>query len=96
MKGLQGIADQAKAAGIRVAWIHSPARRTRDPGAQSEWLQRDAGKSSPRVWEIAEKTAACSSTNSILLGRREQGPRTALRCSITGGDRCIRDRPGGP
>jgi lysophospholipase L1-like esterase len=56
-KGLQGMADQAKAAGIRVAWItpqpveHNP----NDKGLKAESYNKTLEKFSEGVKEIAEK-----------------------------------------
>jgi lysophospholipase L1-like esterase len=54
MKGLQGIADQAKAAGIRVAWV-TPQPIERTPGDKGEAYNMTLEKFSAGVKEIAEK-----------------------------------------
>ncbi len=54
MKGLQGIADQAKAAGIRVAWI-TPQPVEAKPGDKFEDYNKTLEKFSEGVKEIAEK-----------------------------------------
>ena len=57
MKGLQGLADQAKAAGIRVAWITpQPVEHHPNPkGLQAETYNRTPEKFSEGVKEIAQK-----------------------------------------
>ncbi len=54
MKGLQGIADQAKAANIRVAWI-TPQPVEHNPGAAQEAYNVTLEKFSEGVGEIAKK-----------------------------------------
>src|SRR5947209_747166 len=54
MKGLQGMADQAKAAGIRVAWI-TPQPVEHNPGNKGESYNQTLEKFSEGVKEIAEK-----------------------------------------
>src|SRR4051794_2299554 len=54
MKGLQGHADQAKAAGIRVAWI-TPQPVEHKPGEPKESYNETLEKFSAGVKEIAEK-----------------------------------------
>jgi lysophospholipase L1-like esterase len=54
MKGLQGIASQAKAAKIRVAWI-TPQPREDGPGAENEKYNPTLEKFSAGVKEIATK-----------------------------------------
>lgn len=53
-KGLQGIADQAKAAGIRVAWI-TPQPVEHNPGDPKEAYNLTLEKFSAGVGEIAKK-----------------------------------------
>jgi lysophospholipase L1-like esterase len=57
LKGLQGIADQAKAAGIRVAWITpQPVETSQDAkGQKFETYNKTLEKFSEGVKEIAEK-----------------------------------------
>lgn len=55
MKGLQGIADQAKAAGIRVAWITPQPTERRDPGNQLAGYNETLQKFSEGVGTIAKK-----------------------------------------
>jgi lysophospholipase L1-like esterase len=57
MKGHQGIADQAKAAGVRVAWITpQPVEHNPNPkGLQAETYNQTLEKFSEGVKEIAEK-----------------------------------------
>lgn len=54
MKGLQGIADQAKAANIRVAWI-TPQPVENTPGAENDKYNTTLEKFSDGVKEIAKK-----------------------------------------
>ena len=54
MKGLQGIADQAKAANIRVAWI-TPQPVEHKPGDKAESYNETLEKFGDGVKEIAEK-----------------------------------------
>jgi hypothetical protein len=56
MKGLQGIADQAKAAKIRVAWI-TPQPVEHNPGNAAESYNETLGKFGDGVKEIAKKNA---------------------------------------
>lgn len=54
MKGLQGIADQAKAANIRVAWI-TPQPVEHNPGNKAESYNETLEKFGDGVKQIAEK-----------------------------------------
>lgn len=54
VKGLQGIADQAKAAGIRVAWI-TPQPVEHKPGDKAEFYNDTLEKFSAGVEEIAAR-----------------------------------------
>jgi lysophospholipase L1-like esterase len=54
MKGLQGIADQAKAANIRVAWI-TPQPVEHNPGTPAEAYNKTLEKFSAGVGDIAKK-----------------------------------------
>src|SRR4051794_39212643 len=54
MKGLQGIADQAKAANIRVLWI-TPQPVEHNPGAAQESYNKTLEKFGEGVKEIAQK-----------------------------------------
>jgi lysophospholipase L1-like esterase len=55
MKGLQGIADQARAAGIRVAWITPQPTERREPGTQLAGYNETLMKFSEGVAAIAKK-----------------------------------------
>ncbi len=55
MKGLQGIADQAKAAGIRVAWITPQPTERAEPGNQLAGYNETLEKFSEGVGAIAKK-----------------------------------------
>jgi lysophospholipase L1-like esterase len=54
-KGLQGMADQARQANIRVAWITPQPTELREPGTQLTRYNRTLEKFSEGVKEIAEK-----------------------------------------
>lgn len=54
MKGLQGIADQAKSAGVRVAWV-TPQPVEHNPGEEKEVYNKTLEKFSEGVAEIAKK-----------------------------------------
>jgi lysophospholipase L1-like esterase len=54
MKGLQGIADQAKAAGVRVAWV-TPQPIEYKPGTKGESYNMTLEKFAEGVQEIAKK-----------------------------------------
>jgi lysophospholipase L1-like esterase len=54
VKGLQGIADQAKAAKVRVAWI-TPQPVEHNPGAKQEFYNDTLEKFSAGVMDIAAK-----------------------------------------
>lgn len=56
MKGLQGIADQAKAANIRVAWI-TPQPVEHNPGDMKELYNKTLERFSAGVGEIASKNS---------------------------------------
>ena len=55
MKGLQGIADQARAAGIRVAWITPQPTERREPGTQLAGYNETLMKFSEGVAAIAKR-----------------------------------------
>ncbi len=67
MKGLQGIADQARAAGIRVAWITPQPTERREPGNQLAGYNETLKKFSEGVAAIATRTTACLSINSLPI-----------------------------
>jgi lysophospholipase L1-like esterase len=54
MKGLQGIADQARAAGVRVAWV-TPQPVEHNPGNKAEFYNDTLEKFSAGVKDIAKK-----------------------------------------
>ena len=58
MEGLEGIADQAMAAGIRVAWITPQPTERREPGSQLAGYNQTLKKFSEGVGEIARKNDA--------------------------------------
>jgi len=55
MNGLQGIADQAKAAKIRVAWVTPQPLETKEPGALSTGYNETLERFSDGVEQIARK-----------------------------------------
>ena len=55
MKGLQGMADQAKAAGIRVAWITPQPLDAGDRASSSTGYNQTLEKFSEGVRDIAKK-----------------------------------------
>jgi lysophospholipase L1-like esterase len=65
MKGLQGIADQAKAANIRVAWI-TPQPVEHNPGSPQEAYNKTLEKFSAGVKEIAEKNGGATGVTSVF------------------------------
>lgn len=86
IKGLQGIADQAKAAGIRVAWI-TPQPVEHQPGAKAEFYNNTLEKFSAGVKDIAAKNNGLFVDQfhpywSVVKKARESGEKGR----ITGGD----------
>lgn len=66
MKGLQGIADQAKAAGIRVAWI-TPQPVEHNPGNAAESYNKTLEKFSEGVKAIAAKNRGTGEQQTSLF-----------------------------
>jgi lysophospholipase L1-like esterase len=86
MKGLQGIADQAKAANIRVAWI-TPQPREDNPGDINEKYNPTLEKFSAGVGEIAKKNAGLFADQFHPYSAVVQKARAAgEKGRITGGD----------
>ena len=73
MKGLQGMADQAKAANIRVAWCTPSPVEKAEEGAAIQGYNETLEKYSEGVKGTAEKIRGCSSINSILSVVAAQG-----------------------
>jgi lysophospholipase L1-like esterase len=92
MKGLQGIADQAAAAKIRVAWVTpQPTERGPEAGGYNDTLE----KFSAGVGEIAKKNSGvfCDQFHpyqSVMLKAREPNP----KITIMGGDAVHPGPPG--
>jgi lysophospholipase L1-like esterase len=87
MEGLQGIADQAKAAGIRVAWITPQPTERRDPGTQLAGYNQTLKKFSEGVGDIARKNGGLFVDQftpylNVMNSARDSDP-TIL---VTGGD----------
>jgi lysophospholipase L1-like esterase len=97
MKGLQGMADQAKAAGIRVAWITpQPIEHKPDPkGLMLESYNQTLEKFSEGVKEIAEKNGGLFIDQfhpyaAVITNARQAGESGR----ITGGDAVHPGPPG--
>jgi lysophospholipase L1-like esterase len=94
MKGLQGIADQAKAAKIRVAWI-TPQPVEHNPGSPAESYNETLGKFGDGVKEIAKKNDGLFADQfhpywAVIHKAREAGEKGR----ITGGDAVHPGPPG--
>jgi lysophospholipase L1-like esterase len=94
MKGLQGIADQAKAAGIRVAWI-TPQPVEHNPGDPKESYNDTLEKFSAGVKQIAEKNSGSFADQfhpywAVIKKSRDEGGKGR----ITAGDAVHPGSPG--
>lgn len=94
MKGLQGIADQAKAAKIRVAWI-TPQPVEHNPGSAAESYNMTLEKFGDGVKEIAKKNEGLFADQfhpywAVIHKAREAGE----KARITGGDAVHPGPPG--
>ena len=94
MKGLQGIADQAKAANIRVAWV-TPQPVENNPGDPNEMYNPTLGRFSDGVKEIAKKNDGLFVDQfhpywAVIHKAREAGEKGR----ITGGDAVHPGPPG--
>lgn len=94
MKGLQGIADQAKAANIRVAWI-TPQPVEHNPGDVNEKYNQTLEKFSEGVKEIAKKNDGLFADQfhpywAVIEKARKDGEKGR----ITGGDAVHPGPPG--
>ena len=94
MKGLQGIADQAKAANIRVAWV-TPQPVENNPGDPNEMYNPTLGRFSDGVKEIAKKNDGLFADQfhpywAVIHKAREAGEKGR----ITGGDAVHPGPPG--
>jgi len=86
MKGHQGIADQAKAGGVRVAWV-TPQPVEHNPGDKKESYNDTLEKFSAGVKDIADKNGGLFVDQfhpywSVVKGARDKGEKGR----ITGGD----------
>jgi lysophospholipase L1-like esterase len=95
MKSLQGIADQAKAAKIRVAWVTPQPIERGEPGPQLVAYNLTLEKYSEGVGEIAKKNDGlfCDEFHpylSVMEKARETDP----KIKITGGDAVHPGPPG--
>ena len=94
MKGLQGIADQAKAANIRVAWV-TPQPVENNPGDPNEMYNPTLGRFSDGVNEIAKKNDGLFADQfhpywAVIQKARDAGEKGR----ITGGDAVHPGPPG--
>ncbi len=94
MKGQQGIADQAKTANIRVAWV-TPQPVENNPGDANEMYNKTLGKFSDGVKEIAKKNDGLFADQfhpywAVIHKAREAGEKGR----ITGGDAVHPGTPG--
>ncbi len=88
MKGLQGIADQAKAANIRVAWITPQPLELREEGPAFKGYNKTLEKFSEGVKQIAQKNDGVFVDQfhpylAVLAKARATDPK---KTNITGGD----------
>jgi lysophospholipase L1-like esterase len=95
MKGLQGIADQANAAKIRVAWVTPQPTERGEPGPQLAGYNQTLEKYSEGVGEIAKKNDGlfCDQFHpylAVIDKARESDP----KIKITGGDAVHPGPPG--
>jgi lysophospholipase L1-like esterase len=95
MKGLHGIADQAKAAGIRVAWITPQPVEHNPNNAKAEAYNETLERFSDGVKEIAEKNGGIFVDQfhpywAVIHKAREKGEKGR----ITGGDAVHPGPPG--
>jgi lysophospholipase L1-like esterase len=95
MKGLQGIADQAKAAKIRVAWVTPQPIERGEPGPQLVAYNETLEKFSAGVGEIAKKNDGlfCDEFHPYL-SVMENARKTDPKIRITGGDAVHPGPPG--
>jgi lysophospholipase L1-like esterase len=96
MKGLQGIADQAREAKIRVAWVTPQPVEERKPGPAYEGYNETLEKFSDGVREIANKNGGLFVDQfhpylAILAKARATDPKNL---NVTGGDRVHPGAPG--
>jgi lysophospholipase L1-like esterase len=95
MKGLQGIADQAKAAKIRVAWVTPQPVERREPGPQLEGYNQTLEKFSEGVAKIAkENDGAFADQFHPYLAVMNKARETDPKIIVTGGDAVHPGPPG--
>jgi lysophospholipase L1-like esterase len=95
MKGLQGIADQAKAANIRVAWITPQPIERKEPGPQLTDYNLTLEKFSEGVKQIAKKNGGLFVDQfHPYLAVIEQARKTDDKIRITAGDAVHPGPPG--
>jgi len=95
MKGLQGIADQAKKADIRVAWITPQPTERRDPGDQLQAYNLTLEKFSAGVGEIAKKNKGLFIDQfHPYLEVMNKARKTDPKILVTGGDAVHPGEPG--
>ena len=95
MKGLQGIADQARAAKIRVAWVTPQPTERGEPGPQLAGYNQTLEKYSEGVGDIAKKNGGlfCDQFHpylAVMDKARESDP----NIKVTGGDAVHPGPPG--
>ncbi len=95
MKGLQGIADQARAAKIRVAWITPQPTERGEPGKQLVGYNLTLEKFAEGVGEVAKKNDGlfCDQFHPYLAVI-EKARETDSKIRITGGDAVHPGPPG--
>ncbi len=95
MKGLQGIADQAKQAGIRVAFITPQPIERREPGKQLEAYNRTLEKFSAGVQEMADRNGGVFVDQfHPYLAVMDKARQTDPKIIVTGGDAVHPGPPG--
>src|SRR5262249_16422507 len=95
MKGLQGIADQAKKADIRVAWITPQPIERREPGDQLQAYNLTLEKFSAGVGEIAKKNKGLFIAQyHPYLDVMNKARKTDPKILVTGGDAVHPGEPG--
>jgi lysophospholipase L1-like esterase len=95
MKGLQGMADQAKAAGVRVAWVTPQPEEFGQPGKQLVGYNLTLEKFGEGVSEIAKKNDGLFVDQfHPYLAVIEKARETDAKIRITGGD-SVHPGPGG-
>ena len=95
MDGLQGIADQARQANIRVAWITPQPTERREPGGQLAGYNRTLERFSEGVREIAQKNRGLFVDQfHPYLANMEKARAQDPKAVIMGGDKIHPGSPG--